>query len=190
MKHLTLTQHQEYIDGKENESTYNEMELHLRTCATCNALLKSFKQIESTLRSVPHEQVSTNFTLRVMERLRIKESPSFLWSIFKNLAPLLGLFIVIGIVYGVMKFTGTLESSGVGESITATQSAYNSVATKISTGVSAFNGLLKKLFPFLYAKSSYGLTVFLIVLFIIVALLDKFIFMPIIRKKISMKIYC
>ena len=147
-------------------------------------MLKSFKQIETALRSIPHEQVSPNFTQRVMERLRIRESHSFVWSIFKNIAPLLGLFIIIGIVYSVLKFTGMLEGSGVDESITATQSAYNSVSTEVSTGVSAFNGRLKNLFPFLYAKSSYSLTVFLIVLFIIVALLDKFIFIPIFKKRV------
>lgn len=172
------------------ESGQYEIELHLRICAECGALLKTFKQVENRLRSVPFEQVSPNFTQRVMERLRIKESPSFLWSILKYLAPLLGLFIVICIVYGVMKFTGTLESSGVGESITTTQSAYSSVATKISTGVSAFNGLLKNLFQFLYAKTSYGLAALLIVLFIIVALLDRLVFMPLIRKKVSREIHC
>lgn len=184
MKHLTSDQLQEYVDGFIDPRHRNEIDLHLHTCDECGGKMKSLRLFGSSLKNIPLERVNPNFTLRVMERLGIKESPSFVWSIFKNLAPLLGLFIVIGIVYGVLKFTGMLEGSGVGKSITATQSAYNSVATEISTGVSAFNGLLKNLFPFLYAKSSYGLTAFLFVLFIIVALLDKFIFVPMFKKRV------
>ncbi|MDI6766825.1 MAG: hypothetical protein QME52_08395 [Bacteroidota bacterium] len=184
MKHLTSDQLQEFADGFIDPQCRNEIDLHLITCDECSGKMKSLRLFESTLKNIPLERVDPKFTQRVMEHLRIKESPSFLWAIFKNLAPLFGLFIVIGIVYGVFKFTGMLESSGVGESITATQSAYKSVADQVSTGVSAFNGWLKNLFPFLYTKSSYGLTAFLIVLFIIVALLDKFVFMPMFRKRV------
>lgn len=184
MKHLTFIQLQEYADGFLDHQHRAGIDLHLRTCDECSGKMKSLSLFESSLKNIPLERADPNFTQRVMERLLIKESSSFMWSIFKNIAPLLGLFIVIGIVYGVLKFTGTLEGSGVGESITATQSVYNSVANEVSTGVSAFNGWLKNIFPFLYAKSSYGLTVFLIILFIIVALLDKFILMPIFKKRV------
>jgi len=184
MKHLTLDQLQEYVDGFIDPQRRNEIDLHLHTCDECGGKMKSLRLFESSLKNIPLERVGPNFTQRVMKQLKIQESPSIVWLIFKNLAPLLGLFIVIGIVYGVLKFTGILEGPGVGESITATQSAYNSVANEISTGVSVFNGWLKNLFPFLYAKSSYGLTVFLVVLFIIVALLDKFVFMPIVRRRL------
>jgi anti-sigma factor RsiW len=184
MNHFTSTQLQEYADGYYDTEKSDELELHLQSCTECATNIKVFIRIDSALRKLPLDEVSTDFTQHVMARLSVKESSSVTWSIFKNLAPLLGLVIIVGIVYGVLKFTGMLEGSGVGESITATQSVYNSAAAQISNGVSAFNAWVKNLFPFLYTKSSYGLAAFLVVLFIIVALLDKFVFMPMIRRRL------
>ena len=184
MNHLTSTQLQEYADGFTDVQICSEIEVHLQTCAECTTKLKAFRQIGSALRKLPLDDASTDFTQMVMAQLKIKDSPSFIWSIFKNLAPILGLVLVVGIVYTALKLSGVYDSSGVGESVKATQSVYNQVGNSVSNGISTFNGWLKNLFPFLYTKSSYGLAAFLVVLFIIVALLDKFVFMPMVRRRL------
>jgi len=184
MNHLTSTQLQEYADGSANAQIRDDIEIHLQTCAECTAKYKAIRQIDSALRKLPLDDASPDFTQTVMARLKIKESPSIIWSIFKNLAPLFGLIIVVGIIYAALKISGVYDNSGLGESVQATQSVYNQVGNSVSSGISTFNGWLENLFPFLYTKSSYGLTAFLVVLFIIVALLDKFVFMPMMKRRL------
>ena len=184
MNHLTFTQLQEYADGLANAQIRGEIDIHLQTCTECTAKFKAFRQIDFALRKLPLDDASPDFIQRVMARLKTKESPPIIWSIFKNLAPLFGLVIVVGIIYGALKISGVYDSSGLGESVQATQTVYDQVGNSVSNGISTFNGWLKNLFPFLYTKSSYGLTAFLVVLFIIVAILDKYIFMPMVKKRL------
>ncbi len=183
MNHLTLEMLQEYLDGLTDDETRDKIEMHIQACAACSDEIKSLRFIDSSLKNIQPKKTTPNFTIRVIKQLGIRESPSIIWLIFKNLAPLLGLVFIVSIVYGVLKFTGSLDSSGVGESVIATQSAYDSVTDGISTGISAFSGWMKNAFPFLYTNKNYTLTAFIAVLFIIVALLDKFVFMPIVRRK-------
>lgn len=183
MNHITSELIQEYSDGVLNTEMQNIIKMHLAGCKLCRDNLNSFQVVDSALQKMLLENTNPHFTHRVMERLGIKESPSIIWSIFKNLAPLFGLIIIVSIIYGVLKFTDKLDGSGVGESITATQSVFNTASSGVSNGISTFNLWMKNIFPFLYTKSSYSLAAFLIVFFIIVALLDKFIFMPIVRRK-------
>ncbi|MBA4312576.1 MAG: hypothetical protein C0417_08090 [Chlorobiaceae bacterium] len=183
MNHLTSELIQEYLDGLVTTDIRNSIEIHLDDCNICRDKMKSYQAIDSALKTMPCENANPYFTQRVMERLGIKESPSIIWSIFKNLAPLLGLIIIVGVIYAALRFTGKLEGSGVGDTVTATQSVYNTAASGISSGISSFTGWMKNIFPFLYTKNSYGIVVYLLILFIIVALLDKFIFMPIVKRK-------
>jgi hypothetical protein len=119
-----------------------------------------------------------------MEQLGIGEASPIAWSVMKNIAPIVALVLVTGIVYVVLKLTGSFEATGVGQSITATQSVYNSVSNRISTSISTFNSWMKTLLPFLYAKSSYGMTVLLLVLFGVVAIVDRYIFAPMLRRRL------
>jgi hypothetical protein len=183
MNHLTSEMLHEYLDNLNEGKTRVQIELHIETCEICSGKLKLLRTIDSALNRMKRESVDAGFTQRIMNQLEIKESSTIVWSIFKNLAPLLGLVVIISIIYGVLKYTGKLEGSGVGDTISATQSVYDSASGEISKGISSFTGWMKNLFPFLYTKGSYSLAAFLIVFFIIVALLDKFIFMPIVRRK-------
>jgi hypothetical protein len=149
MNHLTSEMLHEYLDNLNEGKTRVQIELHIETCEICSGKLKLLRTIDSALNRMKRESVDAGFTQRIMNQLEIKESSTIVWSIFKNLAPLLGLVVIISIIYGVLKYTDEKFIS----------------------------------FPFLYTKGSYSLAAFLIVFFIIVALLDKFIFMPIVRRK-------
>ncbi|MBI5020288.1 MAG: zf-HC2 domain-containing protein [Ignavibacteriales bacterium] len=184
MNHIISEIIQEYLDGVLNTEMKDNIKMHLDECSICRDNLNSFQVVDSALHQMRVENTKPQFTHDVIKRLGIKESPSIIWSIFKNLAPLFGLIIIVGIIYGVLKFTDKLDGSGVGDSITATQSVFNTASSGVSNGISTFTQWMKNIFPFLYTKSSYSLAAFLIVFFIIVALLDKFIFMPIARRKL------
>ncbi|MBI1805721.1 MAG: hypothetical protein HYR76_01565 [Ignavibacteria bacterium] len=182
MNHLTSNQLQDYADGVATDR--NDLEIHLRTCPVCTARLDALRKLETALRSVPLDRVSTDFTETMMKRLGIKESPSFAWTIFRNMAPLFALTIVIGIALMALKFSGVFQGSNIGQSIEATRSVYTSAGSSIATGVTTFNEWVGRYFSFAFAKSSFGLTMFLLAFFGVIALLDKFIFMPMSRRRV------
>lgn len=182
MNHLTPNQLQDYAEGVAMDR--NNLEIHVRRCPDCMAKLDTIRKLDTVLRSVPLDRVSTSFTEKVMKQLGIKEAPSFAWTIFKNLAPLFALTLVVGIALVALKFSGVFQGTGVGQSVEASRSVYTSLSSNIAVGVTTFNGWLARIFPFAFAKSRYGLTVFLIAFFGVIALMDKFIFMPMIRKRV------
>jgi len=109
---------------------------------------------------------------------------AFVWTIFKNIAPLFALMIVVGIVFGAMRIAGVFEGSTLQQSAQQTQSVYSQVSGKVTSVIGVLSDWLSKYFSFAFAKSTYGLTVFLIVFFSVVALVDKFFLMPMMRKRV------
>jgi anti-sigma factor RsiW len=180
MNHLTTTQMQEYADGLSEGSGY---ESHVRSCAECRMNLKRFRDLEKTLRRIPLERVSSGFTEGLMKQLGVRESSSFAWAILKNLAPLLALTFVLGVLFAVLQLSGVFQGSQVQPSVEATQSAYVKLGGSVSAAIGAFNGWLEKYFSFAFAKSSYGLTVFLLLFLGAIALLDRFLLMPMMRRR-------
>lgn len=190
MKHLTSIQLEEYIDHTIDESAIGQIELHIRVCVDCRDRLERFQQIERSLKRIPPERVSANFTERVMQQLGVQRSLSVAWSVFKILAPLFAMALVVGIVYLVLQISGAFVESGIGQSVEATKSIYNEVSDGMANCITTFNGWMKTFFPFLYPPSagyertSYGLVAFVVLFFGAVGLLDKFIFMPMVRRRL------
>ena len=179
MKHLTPLQLLEYRDGLRGE----EAEHHLPTCQECSEKLRALQRVEDSIRRIPLEKVSPGFADQVMRRLGVSESPSIGWTIFKNLAPLLALTIVTGIVGAALQLTGAYQSPEVQQSSQSAQSIYNQMSGRMATGIETLNGWLRDYVSFAFTESTTGLTIFLVAVFALTALLDKFLLMPLLRKR-------
>jgi hypothetical protein len=181
MNHLNTIQLEDSINGMKDAET----DLHIRTCQECRAKLRALQQFDRALGHLPLERTSDDFSVRVMRQLGIKESPSFAWLVLKNLAPLVALLIIAGVIVSVMNVVGVSQNPSVRQGVEVTQSMYNSVGSGLAVGVSAVNGWMGKYLSFGITKSSYGLVIFLILFFGTIALLDRYFFMPMFRKKRS-----
>ncbi len=182
MNHPRNEELQEFADGFCDEQTRARIELHLRTCTDCKARVESLVNLRDIMQRVLVEKVPYSFTNRVMRRIGIRESSSFLWFLLKNIAPIVGLLIVVGIVYAALAFTGILGTSTVSQSDSTINTIYEKFSGELTTATSAFNGWLKRIFPFLYSKTSYSLIAVLVVI-IVAALLDKYLLIPIFRRR-------
>ena len=183
MNHLTIIQIQELLFGSADDSTLTAIENHLNICSDCVEKVSAYRKVETALRGMPAERTSSGFTRRVMQELRIEEAPSFVWKFLKNLAPVVGLFLVTGIAMGALYFSGALKTPEVQNSLALSQSAYDTVSGGLKESVWTFNGWMQKLFPFAFAKNGYGLTMFLLFFFAALALLDKYLLMPLMRRR-------
>jgi hypothetical protein len=118
-----------------------------------------------------------------MRRLGLKSAPSIAWVMFRNLAPALALLAVSVIAVLAMKYFGTFEGSDLQQSTSSIQRVSGTVSSELAKGIDAFDAWLGTYLSFAFAKTSYGLTAFLVFFFGVVALVDKFVLMPMMRKR-------
>jgi len=179
MSHPSLTQLLEIIAGEGSP----EHDLHATSCASCRAKIAELRRTETALRRLPPERTSAGFTEMVMRRLGVKSAPSIAWVMFRNLAPALALLAVSVIAVVAMKYFGAFEGSDLQQSASTIQSASGKFTSELSKGIDAFDAWLGKYFSFAFAKTSYGLTAFLVFFFGAVALVDKYVLLPMMRKR-------
>jgi len=179
MSHLTMAQLLEYVDGVRNDI----VSAHLSGCAECRAQLQSLIAMDQRIRAIPPDHPTDLFGPQVMSRLGVRESSSLVWTVVRNLAPLIALSAVTGIVFVVLNVAGVFGSSNIGDSVSATGKIAGSVSQAIDGGLSIFRSWTQKLLPSVIVGSSSTMVFFLLAVFGGVALLDKFIFNPLWRRR-------
>ena len=177
MNHLSFQQFLEFAAGE----TPPELRQHLRECNDCRSRMKEFEKVEFALHQVRTDDTPADFTEKVMRRLGIGSAPSLLWTMFNGLAPLIALAVVSGIAVAALNYFDVFHVSGIQQTPSGLQSVSGKIATGLGGGITAFNQWIGRYVAF--AKNSYGLTTFIVCLFGAVALLDKYILMPRMRKK-------
>jgi hypothetical protein len=103
--------------------------------------------------------------------------------LLKNLAPAVALLLVSLIAVTSLNYFGAFEGSGLQQSASTLQSASGWLASEAATGTSLFSQWIGKYFSFALDKSSYGLTAFLVFFLAVVALVDKYLLMPMMKKR-------
>lgn len=179
MNHLSIEQIDEFVDGALEPRRMEEIDLHLRTCEECRGKLLALRRFDRMLRRLPPQRVSPAFTTRVLSSLGVDESPSLAWTILKNLAPLVALTLVVGIVMLILRLSG----STLGPTPQATQTITGTIGDAVSVGTSTLSRWLRTISPI--ASGGYGLTVLVLLLFALIAAIDRFIFLPLAKRKIS-----
>jgi hypothetical protein len=183
MNHLTTGELHNYVKGLLSQAEYNECDPHIQNCKQCAERVRIFQLLESVLPTVPLESVSPDFTQKVTEKLKIQEHPSLAWKILQNFAPVFALAIVLVIVYVILDYLGVLQGSQMQQSVQYTQSIYGKIVDGVAMSIKILNEWLQTYFSFAFTKNSYGLTVFLVLFFSAIAVLDKFLFVPMMRRK-------
>lgn len=179
MNHLTQEELHNHLDGE----LASDIELHLRACASCQSKLKALQAIDRSLRSMPLEHAGPGFTERVMQELRVSASPSFGWTVLRNLAPLLALAIVVTVTLVVLNLAGVFDTGEFRQTGVVAKGVYDKVGGSMTTGIQAFNSWISKYFSFAFANNTYGLTSFVLFFLGAIALLDKYLIMPMMRKR-------
>ena len=183
MEHITEQILQEFIEKRLSSQETRIVSSHLSGCSSCNEQMKSYSLLHRTIKQIPLEKVSSDFTTQLLKKLNIKEAPSFLWNLLTNIAPLLLITVVLVILVGALQVSGALNTPEVSNSIQLTQKAYSVVSDGLTSGSQTVNSWLNTLFPFKFASEGLTFTIFLICFLSAIALLDKFLFIKLLRKR-------
>jgi hypothetical protein len=182
MNHLSNSELQEFVDSKCDEKSRSRISSHLQECSECRSRVVGLEKLSHIISQIPREKVSAKFTERVMGRITTAKSSSFLWFLFKNIAPVFGLIIVIGMVYLGLILGGIIGGSGVEQSGGTVSAVFDKVGGDISDATSAFADWFKRVFPFFYTDAGRGLAVVLLIL-ALAAILDKYLLVPLFRRR-------
>jgi hypothetical protein len=183
MNHLNDNQLQDYMEKSLVQTEYAECRAHLQACKECKQRYRNLQKLNTALHHIPLDHVLPEFTSNILRRLNIKESPSLTWKLFQYLSQVFALALVLTIVYLVFYFTGALQGIEANQSISYTQLIYNKIETGTLQGMKSFNMWLGKYFSFAFASNTYTLSIFLAIFFSIIALFDKFVIAPMMRRK-------
>lgn len=184
MIHLTSEQLQDYLDTRLSTADATHVEAHCESCPRCATVLAELRVLHSALRRLPLEKVSPEFTERVLTRLRVSTAPSLLWNILRNLAPILSLSAILGVLFMVLHSTGQIRQSEFEPTLIMGRSILEGLRDGGGEMMTGLNEFIQSYFSFAFAEKSYGLTLFVLLFFGAIALLDRALFAPMLRRKL------
>jgi hypothetical protein len=176
--HLTPADVEQYLARELPASRRDAVDLHLRQCGRCSREIRVSESIDSALRQMPAARVSGNFTGRVMRELGIGESKPFIWGFLSNLAPLVAMVIVSGLIYLALAAAGVMKSQN--EQANPVLD-YRPLGDAVDRGIGAINGWLVSLTGNLGVSTTTA--IFLVFLLALIVTADRFVFVPFFRKR-------
>lgn|GEM_PF-2011581 len=183
MEHPTEITLQEYSDRMLDRATEAALDDHVRLCEECALKLRAFRLLDEKLREIPPDRAEKDFTRRVMASLHIDPAPAVYWSIAKYLAPVFSLILVLSIVFAVFYFSGAIQGPENRQSNGRIWAVGEYAGNMATGGIKALNAWGGKYFSFAFAKENFNLTIFLLIVFAGVAVLDKYFLVPMMRKR-------
>lgn len=174
MRHLTHVELQEFVDHMLDESAEVEAVRHVESCSDCAARVESLKRLGRTIRLIPHERASHRFVQSVMKRMRVGMASPLSKTILQNLSPILALTVFV-IVYAILGYVGVLGGAEEARGMPVLDSFLTSVRSTISGWLGWVAGWIQAIVPLANSGQSLGTALYLLVLFSLLALLDKYL---------------
>lgn len=181
--HLSDAQLYSMMEQEDALPEIRQLMIHLKTCPECRQKLQSMRAFEQAVRRSMREHAPSNLASNVLRELSISEEPSIAWRVMQYAAPVIALVMIVGIVAGVFYFTGAFRQQEIQAPVAMGQSAYDQGGKILSDGVGAFNAWVKQNISFPAGAQGGWLAIFLALFFAAIALLDKYLFNPMFRRK-------
>lgn len=183
MNHITNTELQEFVDRVLEVHRIQEVEKHLSICAKCSSRFAGFQRLENAVRRISPDRVSAGFTELVMAGLRLERRVGFARLMLANLLPLGIVAVVLVLLVGVFVDEESSQNPLSQQGEEYSQTFEQGVAEIISTGTTAVLEWTGELINLSNAIPFIKLIIGLVSAFVVVALFDEFIFLPMLKKK-------
>jgi anti-sigma factor RsiW len=178
--HITL---QEYFDRLLHSEDVAEVERHLGVCEKCASLLQFLKETEGAVRRIPLERPSPDFTQRVMRRIGLVGAKSLLRHLAFSLLPLVGVFLLVAILVGVVSAPSAEQSPLTTEASRQAETMGTTIGNAISTGTGVLSSWVADLVAYSATMPTLKFIIGILLVFAGIALFDEFVFVPLMRKR-------
>ena len=180
--HLTESDLRTFLDIEVASPERNARAQHLKTCAQCRQHLSSMRALDRVIRKSMHEKAPVVLTANILRELRIEEAPGMAWKMLQYMAPVFALLLIGGIVFTVFRLTGTIHQTDIQSSFSIGRNAAGRFGSAVTAGSTSLNTWAKSYLHFAFAGKALTLTIFLLCFFGAVAIMDKFLFVPMLRR--------
>ncbi len=179
--HLTNEELQSFIDGTLVPDEAPSLAAHLQVCAHCRTAHQSLRRLDGAMKSLPAENLGSEFTRNILARLNIVPQPSILFRVVENLAYVFGMMIVLGVMIAVFVLTGIIDSSQVAQTQSAIGNITEAITGRTSHFMESFAMALQSYLPFLFGDGNLKIAATGTCVVGLLAVLDRFLKKRILR---------
>jgi anti-sigma factor RsiW len=171
--HYTLNQFNELVDGRLAADEAQLMRHHIALCNECHAAFASLARIDTSLRNLPLERTSHDFTRLLMESALAAPKAPAMFRLLEKLSYVFGLLIVLGIMIASFVVTGVFDTTQVDQTRSVATGIANNVGEGLASSINRFTGLLVQYLPFAFGKGSMSIAFFAVLIVAMLAGVDR-----------------
>lgn len=161
----------------------SEIEAHVEACVECSGRVAGARRLRQALSRMPLDPAPPNLAQRVLSDLGIQEAPSLVWIFFKNFSPIVALTIVAISAYALLSSSGAFQNKSTMYSLQELSDSYGVLRDEAARWLTPLEAWLGESVSFLGRDGR--LAVFVVLFFGAVALIDRYLLMPLFRKRTS-----
>ncbi|MEK9136811.1 MAG: hypothetical protein AAB393_06780 [Bacteroidota bacterium] len=171
--HYTLNQLNELVDGRMAADEAQLMRRHMSICIECHAVFASLARIDTSLRNLPLERTSPDFTQLLMERALAAPKAPAMFRLLEKLSYVFGLLIVLGIMIASFVVTGVFDTTQVDQTRSVATGIVDRVGEGLASTVNSFTAMLVQYLPFAFGKGSMSIAFFAVLIVAMLAGVDR-----------------
>lgn len=171
--HCTTEQINALIDLTLSDVEKQQVESHIAECAGCRQAVSVMRRIDVSVKHLPLERVSGDFTREVLAVLHLAPKSPLLFRLLEKGAYLFGLFIVLGAMLTVFVATGLVDTREVSRGEIIFRQVLSDAGGMMSSMMAGLSGLLAQYLPFMFDKGNISIVAAVIVVLGVLALADK-----------------
>ncbi len=169
--HCTEGEIQSFVDGTLATEDAGRVRDHLNACPRCCAVARGERKLGVAIRRLPRARVGRGFTDSVMVRIGVAPRSPLAFRLFSNLAYVVGLAVVCGIMAGVFVLTGVQDvgpSGNAGSLARETLAVVSGAFSDLSLWIAAF-------LPYAFGRSAAGISVLVVAAIGAIAVVDRLV---------------
>lgn len=182
MTHLTMTQILQFIDGTGDYAAQAQCTNHLAVCHLCRTEVDIQRKLAKAARKIPFA-VSVRFTERVMARVAPRVRNSWSAKILDNLASVIAMTLVLGVLGFAISSTSSFKSEKSSEISSLTKSFADGYAKLKESVRQQTSQWTVKAQP-VSSTHSQRLFIFALLVLLGLGILDRFVFRQMMKPKL------
>jgi len=180
--HISEKELQRLLDLSNEERASDEAYSHVRSCAVCKKQLDRYEEMHLELHAYHPEPVDEVQVGHIMNRIRSKRTDSIMVPILQRFAYVVSLLLVLAVVGVIFYQFDVVDFSEFRLPTTEAMGMFSGIYAGIQNYVSAYSNSLTNFYDRLFGEQTFPVFTFTVVLLLILAVVDRLVFIPMLRR--------
>jgi hypothetical protein len=180
--HLTDFQLNEFVHTKESTSPQKHILEHLESCPRCRERVDRLWSLDHALRTQHLPASDERQVSIIMQRIRSSEGQSLSWIIGIRFAYIIAMMLVLGAVGWVFTSFDVITVPDIASGISTGEGTLQEIFTTVQNEFSRSMQIVSRFFSVYISEILGNAGVILFILLVAIALLDRLIFEPLLKR--------